>query len=75
MFSRKNSCKRRVAGAWRATAVRARAVGSTIGRVANRIAGCSFELDGVKYALSCNEKNYDTLRELERSMADFAQQN
>ena len=35
--------------------------GATIGRVANRIADCSFVLDGVEYTLSCNEKNFDTL--------------
>jgi len=35
--------------------------GATIGRIANRIAGCSFELDGQLYNLSCNEKDYDTL--------------
>lgn len=35
--------------------------GATIGRVANRIAGCSFDLENVTYNLSCNEKNYDTL--------------
>ena len=35
--------------------------GATIGRVANRIANCSFDLGGQKYALSCNEKSYDTL--------------
>lgn len=36
--------------------------GATIGRVANRIANCSFKLDGKDFPLSCNEGNgYDTL--------------
>lgn len=35
--------------------------GATIGRVANRIANCSFSLGGKQYALSCNEKDFDTL--------------
>jgi len=35
--------------------------GATIGRVANRIANCSFELDGQVYNVSCNEKDFDTL--------------
>jgi aldose 1-epimerase len=35
--------------------------GATIGRVANRVANCSFSLDSVTYALSCNEKDFDTL--------------
>jgi aldose 1-epimerase len=35
--------------------------GATIGRVANRIANCSFALGGKDYATSCNEKDYDTL--------------
>lgn len=35
--------------------------GATIGRIANRVAECSFELGGQKYDLSCNEKEFDTL--------------
>ncbi|MEZ5378895.1 MAG: aldose epimerase family protein [Acidimicrobiales bacterium] len=35
--------------------VTGRAVGSTIGRVANRIAGADFELDGTVYRLEANE--------------------
>ena len=35
--------------------------GATIGRVANRIANCSFLLGGQQYATSCNEKDFDTL--------------
>ena len=35
--------------------------GATIGRVANRVANCSFDLGGKTYKLSCNEKGYDTL--------------
>jgi aldose 1-epimerase len=31
------------------------AAGATIGRVANRIAGASFELDGIRYALPAND--------------------
>ena len=35
--------------------------GATIGRVANRIAGCAFDLGGKTYKISCNEKDFDTL--------------
>lgn len=35
--------------------------GSTVGRVANRIAGARFMLDGVQYNLSANENNENTL--------------
>jgi len=35
--------------------------GATIGRVANRIANCSFDLGGKRYNLTCNDKGYDTL--------------
>lgn len=35
--------------------------GATIGRIANRIANGTFELDGKTYHTPLNEKNYDTL--------------
>lgn len=35
--------------------------GATIGRVANRITKCSFELEGQGYNVDCNERDWDTL--------------
>jgi len=35
--------------------------GATIGRIANRVANCSFGLEGQTYDLSCNEHDFDTL--------------